>query len=84
MELKDTIDLMISVDYPDRFKAEYHQTYIRHNKLSKFMTDWANGLLDYEPICSWDLLASQRKYMEKYLEVLRLRAETEGISLEEI
>ena len=26
MELKDTIDLMTSEDYKDRFKAEYYQT----------------------------------------------------------
>ena len=25
MELKDTIDLMTSEDYKDRFKAEYYQ-----------------------------------------------------------
>ena len=35
MELKDTIDLMTSDDYKDRFKAEYYQTKIRYNKLYK-------------------------------------------------
>ena len=35
MELKDTIDLMTSEDYKDRFKAEYYQTKIRYDKLHK-------------------------------------------------
>lgn len=33
MELKDTIDLMNSSDYKDRFKAEYWQAKIRYDKL---------------------------------------------------
>ena len=37
MELKDTIDLMTSEDYKDRFKAEYYQTKIRYDKLHKML-----------------------------------------------
>ena len=33
MELKDTIELMQSEDYKERFKAEYHQLRIRFEKL---------------------------------------------------
>ena len=33
MELKDTIDLMQSDDYKERFKAEYYQAKIRYDKL---------------------------------------------------
>ena len=33
MELKDTIELMQSADYKDRFKAEYFQAVIRLKKL---------------------------------------------------
>ena len=29
MELKDTIEMMVSVDYKERFKAEYLQLKIR-------------------------------------------------------
>lgn len=32
-ELKDTIELMNSSDYKDRFKAEYYQLKIRYTKL---------------------------------------------------
>ena len=38
MELKDTIDLMISSDYKDRFKAEYYQVKIRVEKLDKLFS----------------------------------------------
>ena len=33
MELKDTVALMESADFKDRFKAEYYQTKIRYEKL---------------------------------------------------
>ena len=35
MELKDTIKLMESENYKERFKAEYYQTKIRYEKLKK-------------------------------------------------
>ena len=38
MELKDTIELMKSNDYKDRFKAEYYQVKIRREKLQKNTT----------------------------------------------
>lgn len=34
-ELKDTVELMLSDDYKDRFLAEYYQTHIRFTKLSE-------------------------------------------------
>ena len=36
MELKDTIEMMTSNDYKERFKAEYYQAKIRYEKLKKF------------------------------------------------
>ena len=33
MELSSTTELMRSVDYKDRFRAEYYQLKIRHEKL---------------------------------------------------
>ena len=36
MELKDTIDGMISNDYRERFKAEYRQTKERYERLKGF------------------------------------------------
>lgn len=37
-ELKDTIEMMNSADYKERFKAEYDQTKIRYEKLKAFNT----------------------------------------------
>ena len=37
MELKDTVDLMLSEDYRDRFKAEYQQVKIRKEKLEAYI-----------------------------------------------
>ena len=36
MELKDTVEMMNSTDYKERFKAEYHQTKIRYERLKAF------------------------------------------------
>ena len=38
MELKDTIEMMNSADYKERFIAEYRQTKIRYEKLKAFNT----------------------------------------------
>ena len=35
--LSDTVYLMCSKDYKDRFKAEYYQTKIRYDKLHKML-----------------------------------------------
>ena len=37
MEMKETIELMQSSDYKDRFKAEYYQTRIRFEKLTSML-----------------------------------------------
>ena len=34
MDLKDTVNLMMSDDYKERFKAEYHQLKCRLEKLN--------------------------------------------------
>lgn len=43
MELKDTISLMLSDKFEDRFKAEYLQTKIRYNKLYKWLVNYDAG-----------------------------------------
>ena len=50
MELKDTIEMMMSEDYKERFKAEYNQTKIRYEKLKKFNTRIEAAVrTDYKP-----------------------------------
>ena len=61
MELKDTVDLMNSEDYKERFKAEYLQTKIRYDNLHKMLVKKAAGTLDFEPTCSTALLTEQKQ-----------------------
>lgn len=81
MELKDTIDLMNSDDFKDRFVAEYRQTKIRYDKLHKMLIKYEAGTLNFEPKCSLELLTEQAKHMGLYLKCLEIRAEIEGIEL---
>ena len=81
MELNETIELMQSSDYKDRFKAEYYQTRIRFEKLTSMLDKYKLGALSFEPTCPIDLLEEQRKYMYQYLRCLVIRAEIEGIKL---
>ena len=81
MELKDTIELMNSEDYKERFKAEYYQTKIRYEKLHNVTIKYEAGTLDFEPNCSIELLKEQKNYMGNYLKTLEVRAEVEGIEL---
>ena len=81
MELKDTIELMNSNDYKERFKAEYLQTKIRYEKLHKMVIKYEAGTLEFEPSCSLKILKEQKSYMGNYLRILEIRAEIEKIEL---
>ena len=83
MELKDTIELMNSDDYKDRFKAEYYQTKIRYDKIHKMLIKYEAGTLGFEPSCPLEILEKQACYMGNYLKTLEIRAEIEKIELEE-
>lgn len=80
-DFKDTVDLMLSNDYEERFKAEYYQTKMRYDKLHKMTIKYEAGTLDFEPICSLELLNTQKRAMGEYLHALEVRAEVEGITL---
>ena len=81
MELKDTIEMMQSSDYKERFKAEYEQLRIRINGLEKMLEKYKNGTLNFTPSCSYDLLNGQLKSMKLYSSYLEERAEIEKIQL---
>lgn len=81
MELKDTIDLMNSEDYKDRFKAEYLQTKIRYDKLHQLLIKNEAGTLDFKPTCPIAKLQEQKRYMGEYLRCLEVRAAIEEIEL---
>ena len=81
MELKDTIEMMQSADYKERFKAEYYQVKIRRDRLHKMLIKAEAGTLEFTPTCSLDLLEEQRIHMDNYLYCLEVRAQIEGIDL---
>jgi hypothetical protein len=80
-ELKETIEMMQSDDYKERFKAEYYQTKIRYEKLHAMTIKYEANTLTFTPTCSLELLNEQKKHMGLYLHALEVRAEIEGIKL---
>lgn len=81
MELKDTVEMMNSNDYKERFKAEYYQAKIRYDKLDAMTVKYEAGTLTFTPNCSLELLKEQKKYLGNYIRTLKIRAEIEGIEL---
>ena len=80
-ELKQTVELMNSSDYKERFKAEYYQLKIRYNKLHNMCEKWDKNELDFTPTCSRFTYARQLNAMAFYLKVLEERAVVEKIEL---
>ena len=81
MQLKDTVEMMSSEDFKERFKAEYYQLYLRLEGLTSMLIKWEENMLDFEPKCSKETLENQFIFMQGYLCILRIRAEKEGIDL---
>lgn len=80
-ELKDTINLMQSDDFKERFKAEYYQTEIRYNKLSEIIGKYYDNALKFTPKTPIRILEAQLNAMGVYLDMLQRRAEYENITL---
>lgn len=81
LDLDDTCEMMSASDYRDRFVAEYQQTKIRYEKLHKMIVKYEAGTLDFTPTCPIELLKEQASYMGKYLYILEVRAQLEGVNL---
>ena len=81
MELRDTVEMMNSADYRERFKAEYFQNVIRYKKLKTMLRNWGN--LNFTPTCPRSTYDLQVKAMKDYIAVLEARAVMEGIELED-
>lgn len=79
--LNDTIEMMNSADYKERFRAEYWQLKIRYDKLHAMVVKYEAGTLNFTPSCSLELLKSQKSAMGSYLYTLEVRAQIEGIEL---
>lgn len=84
MELKDTVELMTSADWKDRFKAEYLQTKIRYEKLHALIVKREVGKIDFStpiPLESWK---EQVKHMGLYLYELEKQAAIHGIEIPKV
>lgn len=81
MELKDTVELMTSDDYKERFIAEYCQVKIRYGKLKYMLERWDNGILNFTPTCPRSTYDLQTAAMKDYIAILEARAVMEGVVL---
>ena len=81
MELKETVEMMNSADYKERFKAEYQQVVIRYQKLAAMLQKWDGGELNFTPACPRSTYNMQIQAMTDYIAALEARAVMEGVEL---
>lgn len=67
--------------WQERVKREYRETKERYEKLHRMVTKYEAGTLNFTPKCSIDLLKQQKRHMGEYLHDLEIRAEIEGVNL---
>ena len=84
MNLNDTVALMKSDYYKDRFAAEYYQLAIRYKKLKAMLDNWDAGMLEFTPTCPRSTYNIQIQAMVEYLAALEARAVMENISLADV
>lgn len=84
MKLNETIEMMSSGDYKERFKAEYNQLIIRYSELKSMFEKWDNGMLMFKPNCPRGTYNMQVAAMIDYLAVLESRAAMEGIEINNV
>ena len=84
MKLVDTVEMMNSSDYKERFKAEYAQLAIRYYGLRNMLEKWDNGTLEFEPTCPRSTYNLQIKAMTDYIAVLEARAVMENVDLGDV
>lgn len=82
MELKDTVEMMNSDDYKERFKAEYYQLVIRYRKLKTMLEKWDKDELNFSPTCPCSTYNMQIEAMVNYIAILEARAVMENIELQ--
>lgn len=84
MELKDTVELMNSPDWKDRFLAEYLQTKIRYEKLHKLIVKRECGKHGFNTPIPFESWKEQAKHMGLYLYELEKQAAIHGIELPDV
>lgn len=81
LQLEETVEMMLSKDHKERFRAEYYQLVNRYERLKSMLEKWDAGTLDFKPASSRAIYSIQIDAMERYIVVLELRASTEKIDL---
>lgn len=72
---------MTDKDYKKRFIAEYVQLTVRLTKLKNMVKLWDEGKLNFLPTCPRAMYDEQIGAMQKYQDVLVMRAKLENVSL---
>lgn len=85
-QLEQTVDLMSSNNYKERFIAEYAQIEIRTKRLERILKSVEDKTCPkcFEPTCDIEILKSQYKTMNAYRATLIFRASIEAIELPEV
>ena len=68
-------------NYKQRMIDEYNELKERTDKLGFMLVKESRGGLDFELSCPVNLLKAQYNAMNSYLNILKVRAEIEGIEL---
>ena len=84
MKLSETVTMMNSECYKERFKAEYAQLVIRYKGLCNMLEKCDNGTLAFTPTCPRSTYDLQTKAMKDYIAVLEARAVMERIDLDDL
>ena len=84
--LSQTVELMDSNNYKERFIAEYAQIEIRTKRLERILKSLEDKTCPkcFEPTCDIEILKSQLKTMNAYRATLIFRASIEDIELPEV
>lgn len=80
-DLKETVALMTSANYKERFQAEYYQLQTRYEKLKVMTEKWDKGELTFTPTCPREIYDKQLSEMGAYLSILEERAKIENVEL---
>ena len=79
--LEETVDLMLSKDPDDQFKAEYFQLENRFITLNEMLAEWDVGRLDPPPKGDRYTYGQALGAMRTYLQTLALLAKARGIDI---
>lgn len=79
--LKETVEMMNSTDYKERFIAEHDQLVIRYKGLKNMLDKWDRDELEFKSTCPRSTYNMQIKAMTDYIAVLEARAVMENVEL---